>query len=337
MVRVASRISCFYASVLREVKFTRTREGVLRFVVHYCAMKTLTPFRLVLLICTFFAAMAPGRAQDVITSVDCELHGLVCNVCSQPSTMSLYHPGPYLTWPPATNVLEWEFTDSEGNILHQETLVDASTVSFSFDLPLTDTLHVSVLHTNDSVFHNGSAYPWACLVEDYLTWEIYTYPNGTEYGSWTLGGSAGVDVSGPATCVDSDLIDPSVFCAEIYEPVCGCDGVTYSNACLATYTGGVTSWEEGPCIVIENEGCTYGWACNFDSSATVDDGSCEIESCGGCTVPEAINYDPEALIDDGSCQVNVVDESCQADLNGDGIVTAGDLLQFLAAFGLACN
>ena len=53
--------------------------------------------------------------------------------------------------------------------------------------------------------------------------------------------------------------------------------------------------------------------------------------------PEAINYDPEALIDDGSCQVNVVDESCQADLNGDGIVTAGDLLQFLAAFGLACN
>ena len=173
--------------------------------------------------------------------------------------------------------------------------------------------------------------------KNYLTWEIFTYPNGTEYGSWTLGGSAGVDVSGPATCVDSDLIDPSVFSAEIYEPVCGCDGVTYSNACLATYTGGVTSWEEGPCIVIENEGCTYGWACNFDSSATVDDGIGEIESCGGCTVPEAINYDPEALIDDGSCQVNVVDESCQADLNGDGIVTAGDLLQFLAAFGLACN
>jgi len=99
----------------------------------------------------------------------------------------------------------------------------------------------------------------------------------------------------------------------------------------------VTSWEEGLCIVIENEGCTYEWACNFDSSTTVDDGSCEIESCGGCTVPEAINYDPEALIDDGSCQVNVVDESCQADLNGDGIVTAGDLLQFLAAFGLGCN
>ena len=299
-------------------------------------MNTLTHSRFTLLICTLVLAMGLGRAQDVTTSVDCDLMGLVCNVCSQPSMISLYHAGPYLTWPPATNVLEWEFTDFDGNILHQETLVDASTVSFSFDLPLTDTLFVSVLHTNDSTFHNGGEYPWACLVEDHLTWEIYTYPNGTEYGSWTLGESSGVDVSGPAACVDLDLMDPSVFCAEIYEPVCGCDGVTYANACLATYTGGVTSWEEGPCVVIEDGGCTYEWACNFDSSAMVDDGSCEIESCGGCTVPEAINYDPEALIDDGSCEVIVVDEFCQGDMNGDGVVATGDLLFFLTAFGENC-
>ena len=52
-----------------------------------------------------------------------------------------------------------------------------------------------------------------------------------------------------------------------------------------------------------------------------------------------VNLSDEAcFLGPGSCQVNVVvDESCQADLNGDGIVTAGDLLQFLAAFGLACN
>ena len=47
-------------------------------------------------------------------------------------------------------------------------------------------------------------------------------------------------------------------------------------------------------------------------------------------VPEAINS--EALIDD-SCRSMWW---MKADLNGDGIVTAGDLLQFLAAFGL-CN
>ena len=99
---------------------------------------------------------------------------------------------------------------------------------------------------------------------------------------------------------------------------------------------GVTSWEDGPCIVIEHGGCTYEWACNFDSSAAVDDGSCEIESCGGCTVPEASNYDPSALIDNGSCEVIVVDDLCDGDLNGDGAVTAGDLLQFLATFGSVC-
>ena len=168
---------------------------------------------------------------QVITSVDCDLMGLVCNVCSQPDVISIYHPGPYLTWPPATNVLEWEFTDSQGNVLHEATLVDESTVAFSFDLPLTDTLFVSVLHTNDSVFHNGSPYPWACLVEDYLVWEETEIIPGTFQGSWTLSGSIGVDVSGPANCVDSSLIDPSVGCPAVFEPVCGCDGVTDSYSC----------------------------------------------------------------------------------------------------------
>ena len=113
------------------------------------------------------------------------------------------------------HVLEWEFTDSQGNVLHEATLVDESTVAFSFDLPLTDTLFVSVLHTNDSVFHNGSPYPWACLVEDYLVWEETEIIPGTFQGSWTLGGSSGVDVSEPATCVDPDLIDPSAVSRDL--------------------------------------------------------------------------------------------------------------------------
>ena len=150
-----------------------------------------------ILIVAIFGFGPVSRAQ-VITTVDCDLIGLVCNVCSQTNMVNLYHPGGYLIWPPSENVMEWEFTDSEGNLLHEETLVDDNFVSFDFDIPLTDTMFVSVLHANDSAWHNGSQYSWACLIEDYLVWEVDTWPNsGEEYGTWTLGGNVGVDVSEP--------------------------------------------------------------------------------------------------------------------------------------------
>ena len=47
-------------------------------------------------------------------------------------------------------------------------------------------------------------------------------------------------------CIDESKISDDYNCDDIYDPVCGCDEVTYSNACEAENSG-VTEWTEGEC------------------------------------------------------------------------------------------
>ena len=48
------------------------------------------------------------------------------------------------------------------------------------------------------------------------------------------------------TCIDSNLIGNADECIEISDPVCGCDGITYENYCVAD-SSGVTSYVKGAC------------------------------------------------------------------------------------------
>jgi len=52
----------------------------------------------------------------------------------------------------------------------------------------------------------------------------------------------------PTACVDDTRIDPGMPCTRIYKPVCGCDGETYPNPCVAEHYGGVSHWSEGSCF-----------------------------------------------------------------------------------------
>ncbi len=47
-------------------------------------------------------------------------------------------------------------------------------------------------------------------------------------------------------CIDPNNIDYGVYCGQVYEPVCGCNDITYANPCEAE-TSGVRSYIYGPC------------------------------------------------------------------------------------------
>ena len=47
-------------------------------------------------------------------------------------------------------------------------------------------------------------------------------------------------------CIDESKISDASICTEEAQPVCGCDGLTYGNACNAEKAG-VTDWTDGEC------------------------------------------------------------------------------------------
>ncbi|MFL2578633.1 MAG: T9SS type A sorting domain-containing protein [Parvicellaceae bacterium] len=167
----------------------------------------------ILIIALSFCLIQITKAQ-LITCVPCAMLGMSVNVGSQQTSISIYHSGQYMTSPDSENIFMWEFTDQQGNILYEDTLVDESTIAFGHNWSLTDTINVTVHFVNDSANldnwyvsqglpPNGNSIN--CLFEDQIYWSTGA---SSPWGSWTfIHNSVGVDV----TNINESIIVESDF------------------------------------------------------------------------------------------------------------------------------
>ena len=147
--------------------------------------------KIILTISIAFVITQIIKAQ-VITALPCDMLGMSVNVGSSTNSISIYHSGQYMTHPRENNIFSWKFTDQQGNILHQDTIVNDAFCNFTHNWSLTDTINVTVhlvndsanldgWYTNQGLQLNGSSIN--CLFEDQLYWSTDT---SNPWGSWTF-------------------------------------------------------------------------------------------------------------------------------------------------------
>src|SRR3990167_1023097 len=100
-------------------------------------------------------------------------------------------------------------------------------------------------------------------------------------------------------------------CAEIYAPVCGCDGVTYGNSCSAVTSIAFSGECDAQKTCDKNSDCPDQFFCNRDGNCK-GSGSCE-------EIPEVC---PQYYSRTCGCDGEIYSSTCDA--HGQGVSIRGD-------------
>jgi len=118
---------------------------------------------------------------------------------------------------------------------------------------------------------DGSYSPVQCWASTAYCWcvdENGVQIPGTAIQSW-LGTP---DCSSSIDSCEAEYIEGCAW-FDLWEPVCGCDGITYSNQAEAGCYG-IEDFIMGACTSTLLYGCTDSTACNFDLNANTNDNTC---------------------------------------------------------------
>lgn len=149
--------------------------------------------------------------------------------------------------------------------------------------------------------------------------------NGVTYGNSCLAEAAGIPNYVNGICDTSNVgcvqgpVDSLVVCFQVYDPVCGCNSVTYSSSCVAEASG-ISNYSLGVCGINEPP-CVFDLINNFHN---------EVNCFLGVNVKKYFYQNQIVYVfDPGSCgaceSMEVIDSNCN-NLGYLGGITGGNLI-----------